>query len=84
MPTWHSRFWQKLSRGATAPRRSLREPFVLFALEDKSQPHIAAQMQCNIKAVEMRLYQARTRLHDELGKQFRENEGFGFLRRSRF
>ena len=60
----------------------LREPLMLFALEEKSQPQLAAQMQCSIKAVEMRLYHARKRLHDVLGKEFRENEGFGFLRRN--
>lgn len=50
----------------------LREPLMLFALDDKSQPQIAAQMQCTVKAVEMRLYHARKQLHGLFGKEFSE------------
>ncbi len=60
----------------------LRQPLVLFAEENKSQPEIAAQMQCTVKAVEMRLYHARKCLQRVLEEEFRENEGFGFRRRS--
>ena len=56
----------------------LREPLMLFALEEKSQPQIAAEMQCSVKAVEMRLYHARKRLHDVLGKEFRKTRDSAF------
>lgn len=54
---------------ATLPE-ALRQPLVLFAEEDKSQPEIATQMQCTIKAIEMRLYHARKCLHYLLVKEF--------------
>lgn len=55
---------------ATLPE-VLRQPLVLSAEEDKSQPEIAAQMHCTVKAVEMRLYHARKCLNDVLAKEFR-------------
>jgi RNA polymerase sigma-70 factor (ECF subfamily) len=66
---------------ATLPD-ALRLPLVLFAEEDKSQPEIAAEMHCTVKAVEMRLYHAHKRLHSLLKREFKEYEGFSFLKRS--
>jgi RNA polymerase sigma-70 factor (ECF subfamily) len=61
---------------------TLRQPLALYTEEDKSQPEIAAEMQCTVKAVEMRLYHAHKRLHSLLKKEFKEFEGFCFLKRS--
>jgi hypothetical protein len=39
-------------------------------------------MHCTAKAVEMRLYHARKCLHSLLENEFKEHEGFCFLKRS--
>lgn len=50
----------------------LRQPLILFAFEEKSQPEIASDMHCTTKAVEMRLYHARKELHFLLEKEFED------------
>lgn len=44
----------------------LRTPLILFEYEDKSHAEIAEILDCSMKAVEMKLYHARTHLKDRL------------------
>jgi RNA polymerase sigma-70 factor (ECF subfamily) len=46
----------------------LRMPLILFEYEDKSHAEIAEILKCSMKAVEMSLYHARTRLKDDLAR----------------
>ncbi len=72
-----------LAEAVDALPEALRQPLILFALDEKSQPEIAAEMHCTAKAVEMRLYHARKLLHGRLEKEFeREREGFCLPSRS--
>jgi RNA polymerase sigma-70 factor (ECF subfamily) len=60
----------------------LQKPLVLFALEEKSQAEIAAELRSTAKAVEMRLYRARKQLHVLLENGRDEREGFSVSRRN--
>ena len=46
----------------------LRLPLILAEYEEQSHAEIAAALDCSAKAVEMRLYRARQKLRDTLGK----------------
>jgi RNA polymerase sigma-70 factor (ECF subfamily) len=46
----------------------LRVPLVLFVYEDKSHAEIAEMLECSPKAIEMRLYRARSELRSRLEK----------------
>ncbi|MGZ4971797.1 MAG: RNA polymerase sigma factor [Limisphaerales bacterium] len=46
----------------------LRSPLILFEYHDKSHAEIAEILGCSAKAVEMKLYHARTRLKDDLAQ----------------
>lgn len=48
-----------------------RTPILLAAYDGESQPEIAAKLGCSIKAVEMRIYHARTLLRRELERQLK-------------
>lgn len=72
---------QALAEAVAGLPDPLRQPLVLFVEEDKSQPEIAAELQCSAKAVEMRLYHARKRLRFLLEHRLKEHEGFGWPKR---
>jgi RNA polymerase sigma-70 factor (ECF subfamily) len=68
--------FDSLSKAVAALPEGLRQPLMLFAFEEKSQPEIAREMHCSTKAVEMRLYHARKRLHIWLQRNLKDGEGF--------
>jgi RNA polymerase sigma-70 factor (ECF subfamily) len=76
-------WWTSLADAIAKLPIRLRQSLVLFAEDDKSQAEIAAEMHCTAKAVELRLYHARKRLHVLLGKRFNPREGLYSPRRSR-
>jgi RNA polymerase sigma-70 factor (ECF subfamily) len=67
--------FRALAEAMDALPEGLRQPLILFAFDEKSQPEIAAEMHCTAKAVEMRLYHARKMLHDRLKKEFERARG---------
>jgi len=48
----------------------LRTPLILAEFEERSQAEIGAILGCTVKAVETRVYRARQRLRESLGKLF--------------
>jgi RNA polymerase sigma-70 factor, ECF subfamily len=48
----------------------LREPLLLFAVEDMGQAEIARTLGCSVKAVEVRIYRARKALKEAVAGQF--------------
>jgi RNA polymerase sigma-70 factor (ECF subfamily) len=55
-------------RAVAALPEELRVPLILATYEEKSHAEIAEILHCSAKAVEMRLYRARSELRVLLGK----------------
>jgi RNA polymerase sigma-70 factor (ECF subfamily) len=75
---------RSLSEAVAGLPDTLRRSLVLFAEDGKSHQEIAAEMQCTIKAVEMRLCHARKHLHFILERKFIGHEGSCSPKRNKY
>lgn len=64
-----------LEAAIAALPRSLKEPLLLAAIEQRSHKETALLLGCSAKAVEMRLYRARALLAQALGAPLDDDEG---------